>query len=93
MNPLIMYVYSYILTIGVMSVLMTFSGVDIESAVFGIWSSIGNIGYGYGPMLAPTGTYIDFLASAKIIMTVTMLMGRLALLAMFVVVLPRFWRA
>ena len=93
MNPLIMYVYSYILTIGVMSVLMTFSGVDIESAVFGIWSSIGNIGYGYGPMLAPTGTYIDFPASAKIIMTVTMLMGRLALLAMFVVVLPRFWRA
>ncbi|MEI4471602.1 TrkH family potassium uptake protein [Frigidibacter sp. MR17.24] len=93
MNALVMYVYGYILTIGVMSVLMTFTGVDMESALFGVWTSIGNIGYGYGPMVARTGTFIDFPEAAKWIMIVTMLMGRLALLAIFVVVMPRFWRA
>ncbi|MEI4486224.1 TrkH family potassium uptake protein [Frigidibacter sp. MR17.14] len=93
MNALVMYVYGYILTIGVMSVLMTFTGVDLESALFGIWTSIGNIGYGYGPMVARTGTFVDFPEAAKWIMIVTMLMGRLALLAVFVVVMPRFWRA
>lgn len=92
MNALIMYVYSYIFIIGVLSVLMTFSGVDMESALFGIWTSIGNIGYGYGPMVARTGTFVDFPEAAKWIMIVTMLMGRLALLAVFVIVLPRFWR-
>ncbi len=92
MGALILYVTGYILTIGVMSVACTLTGVDMISALFGIWSSIGNIGYGVGPMLAETGTYRDFPTAAKWIMIVTMLMGRLALLAMFLVVLPRFWQ-
>lgn len=93
LNALYMYVYGYLLTIGVMSVLVTFTGVDMESALFGVWTSIGNIGYGYGPMLANTGTFVEFPTSAKWIMIVTMLMGRLALLSVFVLVMPRFWRA
>ncbi|PZX53570.1 trk system potassium uptake protein TrkH [Cereibacter changlensis] len=93
MNALILYVTSYVLTIGVLSVLMTLTGVDTLSALFGIWTSLGNIGYGYGPLVAPTGTFIDFPEAAKWLMIVAMLMGRLALLAVFVLVLPRFWRA
>lgn len=92
MGALMLYVTGYILTIGVMSVACTLTGVDLISALFGIWSSIGNIGYAVGPMLAETGTYRDFPTAAKWIMIVTMLMGRLGLLAMFLVVLPRFWR-
>ncbi|WP_126975873.1 TrkH family potassium uptake protein [Frigidibacter oleivorans] len=93
MSALIMYVYGYVLTIGVMSVALTLTGVDLESAIFGTWTSIGNIGYGYGPMVARTGTFVEFPETAKWVMIVTMLMGRLALLAIFVIVLPRFWRA
>ncbi|MGL6209918.1 MAG: TrkH family potassium uptake protein [Paracoccaceae bacterium] len=92
LGALMLYVTGYLLTIGVMSVACTLTGVDTISALFGIWSSIGNIGYGVGPMLAETGTYRDFPEAAKWIMIVTMLMGRLALLAMFLVVLPRFWQ-
>ncbi|MGB8811872.1 MAG: potassium transporter TrkG, partial [Paracoccaceae bacterium] len=92
MNALILYVTGYILTIGVLSVAMTLTGVDTVSGLFGIWSSIGNIGYGIGPMVAPTGTYIDFPGSAKWVMILAMLMGRLALLAVLVLLLPRFWR-
>ena len=83
---------AYILTIGLMSALMTLAGVDLVSSIFGIWTSIGNIGYGYGPMLAPTGTFVAFPDPAKWIMILTMLMGRLSLLAFFVLALPRFWR-
>ncbi|HBD92381.1 MAG TPA: potassium transporter TrkH [Gemmobacter sp.] len=87
-----MFVTSYILIIGVLSVALTLTGVDLQTALFSIWSSIGNIGYGIGPMVAPTGTYIDFPTSAKWIMILAMLLGRLSLLALFVVLLPRFWR-
>ena len=72
---------------------MTLVGVDTESALFAAWTSIGNIGYGYGPLVARTGTFIDFPDAAKWLMIVAMLMGRLGLLAIFVLVLPRFWRA
>jgi trk system potassium uptake protein TrkH len=91
MDGVVMYVCAYIVTIGVLSVAMTLVGVDAMSALMGIWTSIGNIGYGYGPMVARTGTFVDFPDSAKWLMIVTMLMGRLALLAFFVVLLPRFW--
>ena len=93
LNGLILYVCGYILTIGVLSVTMTLVGVDTESALFGVWTSIGNIGYGYGPLVVRTGTFIDFPDAAVWIMILAMLMGRLALLAVFVVLLPRFWRA
>lgn len=92
MNALMLYVTGYILTIGVLSVAMTMVGVDITSALFGVWTSLGNIGYGFGPMLAETGTFRDFPDAAKWIMTLAMLMGRLGLLAIFVLVLPQFWR-
>ncbi len=92
MNALVMYIYGYVITLGVLSVLLTFFAVDMESALFGIWTSIGNIGYGFGPMLARTGTFVDFPDAAKWVMILAMLMGRLALLSVFVLVLPRFWR-
>lgn len=92
MNALILYVTGYILTLGVLSVAMTLTGVDTTSALFGIWTSMGNIGYGFGPLVARTGTFIDFPDAAIWLMTLAMLMGRLGLLAIFVLVLPRFWR-
>ncbi len=91
-NALMLYVTGYILTIGVLSTAMTLLGVDTLSALFGIWTSLGNIGYGFGPMVAETGTFRDFPDAAKWIMTLAMLMGRLGLLAIFVLILPRFWR-
>jgi trk system potassium uptake protein TrkH len=91
MSSIIMYVCAYILLIGILSVAMTLLGVDTESALFAAWTSLGNIGYGYGPLVARTGTFIDFPDGAIVLMTIAMLMGRLALLAVFVVLLPRFW--
>ena len=91
MNGIVMYVCAYILTIGVMSVAVTLVGVDTESALMAVWTSIRNIRYGYGPLVAPTGTFVHFPDPAKVLLIATMLMGRLALLSIFVIVMPRFW--
>lgn len=92
LNGVMTFVTSYVLLIGVLSVGMTLTGVDLQSALFGVWASLGNIGYGFGPLVARTGTFIDFPIAAKWIMILAMLLGRLSLLALFVVLLPRFWR-
>lgn len=92
-NALMLYVTGYILILGVLTVGMSLVGVDMISALFAIWTSLGNIGYGYGPLLAETGTFRDFPDSAKWLMTLAMLLGRLGLLAVLVVALPSFWRA
>ncbi|NEY90671.1 TrkH family potassium uptake protein [Tabrizicola oligotrophica] len=91
-GALILYVTSYILIIGVMTVALSLLGSDPVSALFAIWTSIGNIGYGYGAMVARTGTFVDFNDASKWVMIVTMIMGRLGLLTILLLVLLRFWR-
>ncbi len=92
LNALVMFVSSYILILGTMSVGMTLLGVDTVSALFAVWTSLGNIGYGFGPLVERTGTFIDFPPGAIAIMSLCMLLGRLGLLAILVLVLPSFWR-
>lgn len=92
LDPLILYVTGYILTLGVLTMLLDLTGVDMMSAVFAVWTSLGNIGFGFGPIVALTGTMIEFSDAGKWIMILAMLMGRLGLLAVLVLVLPRFWR-
>ncbi len=91
-NALIMFISGFIVILGVMTVAMTLTGVDIESALFAVWTTLGNVGYGFGPLVARTGTFIDFPQPALIIMTLAMILGRLGLIAILVLLLPRFWR-
>lgn len=93
LGALMMFVTGYILAIGVLSVAMAMVGVDLTSSLFGVWTSIGNIGYGIGPLVAGTGTFIEFPTAAKWILIAAMLLGRLALLTVLVVLLPQFWRS
>ena len=80
------------LALGVLWVAMALTGVGPMSSLFAVWTALGNIGYGFGPLVERTGTFVDFNDAAKWIMTLSMLLGRLGLLAIFVLVLPQFWR-
>jgi trk system potassium uptake protein TrkH len=92
LNALILFVSSFILILGVMTVAMTLLGVDAVSALFAVWTTLGNVGYGFGPLVERTGTFIDFPPGAIAIMTLCMILGRLGLLAVLLMVLPSFWR-
>ena len=92
LHAIILHLTSYIFIIGIMSVALTLDGVDMKSAFFAIWTSIGNIGFGFGQMVARTGTMVDFPILSKWVMIVTMILGRLGLLAVLILILPRFWR-
>ncbi|PTV96285.1 trk system potassium uptake protein TrkH [Rhodobacter aestuarii] len=92
MGPLILHVTGYILTQGIVAVLISMTGVDFSSALFASWGAIGNIGFGIGPTVAATGTMADYNDLATWLMSLSMLLGRLGLLAILVLVLPRFWR-
>jgi trk system potassium uptake protein len=91
-NALILFLTSFILILGVMSVAMTLLGVGMLDALFAVWTSLGNVGYGLGPLVGRTGTFIEFPPGAIMIMTLCMILGRLGLLAILVLVLPSFWR-
>jgi trk system potassium uptake protein TrkH len=92
-DGVIVFVNAFFLLFGLVAVVLTLQGVDIESALFATWASVGNIGYGLGPMVARTATFVDYPDAAKWTMIVAMLFGRIGIVGFFVVILPRFWRA
>lgn len=92
-QALIMFISSYILILGLFSVVLTLVGVDLESAMFAIWTTLGNVGYGFGPLVEHTGTFVEFPDAAIAVMGLAMILGRLGLLAVLVLLLPAFWRA
>jgi len=92
-NGLILFISGYVMLLGLMSVAVTLTGVDMYSAIWGVWTSLGNIGYGFGPLVARTGTFVDYPNAAIWMMSLAMILGRLGLLAVLVLLLPRFWRS
>ena len=92
-NSMMLFITGYVLILGVLTVAMSLSGVALVPALMGVWASLGNIGYHFGMTATTTGTIQDFPPAARWILVLAMLMGRLGLLAVLVLALPRFWRA
>ncbi|MGL4311058.1 MAG: TrkH family potassium uptake protein [Paracoccaceae bacterium] len=83
---------TYIVTMGIFTVLATSTGIDFGTALFSIWTAIGNIGVSVGDGVKATGTMVDLPAFVKWLMIVAMMLGRLGILSVLVLFLPRFWR-
>jgi len=71
--------------------LSLYPGIDYETATSASIASLGNIGPGIGGVGA-TCTYAWMKPSAKMILTLAMLLGRLELYTVLVVFLPTFWK-
>lgn len=91
-DSLMVFMTAYVFAVGLITVGIALSGTDSMSALIGAWMALGNIGYGFGPLVARTGTFIEYPDAAKWLMSLAMLLGRLGLMSIFVVVLPRFWQ-
>lgn len=82
----------FMVSFGVVAVLLSLAGLENRTAVTAAWTAIFNIGPVFGAEVGPTGAVDAFPGGAKWIMIVAMLLGRLELLAVLVLLLPRFWR-
>jgi len=83
---------AFILGFGVLSVLLSLAGLQFKTAVVAAWTALFNVGLAFGPEVGATGALHAFPAAAKWLMAAGMLLGRLEVLAVLVLFLPRFWR-
>lgn len=93
MNSIMLLITCFVLSFGILIVLMSMTGVSTLAAVTGAWTSIFNIGPVFGPEVGPSGAVHGFPDSAKWLMIVGMLLGRLEIVSVLVLIVPRFWRA
>lgn len=82
----------FVLSLGLFSVALGLTGLDFVTSVSGAATAIANIGPGLGEIIGPAGNFAPINDPAKWILSLAMLLGRLELLVVLVLFLPRFWR-
>lgn len=86
------FFFIYALSFSLLAIALSFIGLDFMTAMSGAVTSISNVGPGLGDIIGPTGTFQPLPDSAKWLMCVGMLLGRLELFTVLVLFLPSFWR-
>jgi trk system potassium uptake protein len=92
MNAVMAFFLFFFLTLGVVAVALVVLGLPPITAVSGAATALANIGPGLGPEIGPAGNFAGLPDAAKWLLSVTMLIGRLELLTVFVVLTAAFWR-
>jgi trk system potassium uptake protein TrkH len=83
------FFFLYIATFAVMTVLLTATGLDEKTAYSAVGACITNL----GPALGEAGpNYAALNDTAKVILSIAMLMGRLEIYTLLVLLTPAFWR-
>ncbi|PHR92634.1 MAG: potassium transporter TrkH [Robiginitomaculum sp.] len=75
------------------AILLSMLGLDPLTAWSAAASSIANVGPGLGDIIGPAGTYQSLPDTAKWVLMLGMLIGRLEIITALVLLTPSFWRA
>ena len=82
----------FFVSFGAIAVILSMTGLDFVTSVSGSAAALANIGPGLGPIIGPAGTYAPLNDTAKWVLAFAMLIGRLELMAVYVLFTLRFWR-
>jgi trk system potassium uptake protein TrkH len=86
------FFFLYALSFSFLTIALSFTGLDFLTAMSGAATSISNVGPGLGEMIGPSGTFAPLPDSAKWLLCVGMILGRLELFTLLVLFVPQFWR-
>ena len=85
------FFFLFVLSFSAIALSLSLVGLDFITSMTGAATVIGNVGPAFGDIIGPTGTFQPLPDSAKLILTVGMLLGRLEILTVLVLFVPRFW--
>jgi trk system potassium uptake protein TrkH len=86
------FFFVYVATLAVGTLLMALHGLQIGAAFGSVFACLNITGTALGPVGDPA-FYAGLPSSAKVILTVFMLLGRLELFTVLVLLTPAFWRS
>lgn len=92
LNSVMAFVGIFVVTLGLTAASLGLAGLDFVTALSGAATALANIGPGLGDIIGPAGNFATLNDGAKWILSFAMLLGRLELLVVLVIFLPRFWR-
>ena len=92
LSSVMAFFVAFVLALGGVSVLLGMTGLDFITSVSGAATALGNIGPGLGPTIGPSGNFFGLNDTAKWILALAMLVGRLEIMVVLTILNPNFWR-
>lgn len=86
------YFFIFAASIAIWSVMLSLTGLDTITSISGAVAALANVGPGLGEIIGPAGNYQTLPDSAKWILSVGMLLGRLEFISVLVLFSPLFWQ-
>lgn len=82
----------YVLANAFLTLALALTGLDFITAISGAATALANVGPGLGDTIGPAGNFSSLSDTAKYLLSLGMLLGRLELLTVVVLLTPDFWR-
>ncbi|WP_137702991.1 TrkH family potassium uptake protein [Marimonas lutisalis] len=93
LNSVMVFFVFFIVTLGLLAVALSLTGLDFITSLSGAATAVANIGPGLGDIIGPSGNFSSLNDTAKWILIFGMWIGRLELMAVFALFTLQFWRA
>ncbi len=91
LRDVISFLFLYFLVAAAASIILSFLGLDLETAISATAATLGNVGPGLGAV-GPASHYAWLPAAGKAVLIFCMWLGRLELFTVFMILSPRFWK-
>ncbi|MGD9294583.1 MAG: TrkH family potassium uptake protein [Roseobacter sp.] len=92
LNSVMSFFMFFVLTLGLLAVALSLTGLDFITSLSGAATALANVGPGLGDQIGPAGNFSGLNDTAKWLLSLGMLLGRLELLAVYAMLTISFWR-
>ena len=92
LNSVMSFFVIFFVSLGGLAILLGMTGLDFVTALSGAATAISNIGPGLGDTIGPAGNFSQLNDVAKWLLIAGMLVGRLELMAVYILFTIKFWR-
>jgi trk system potassium uptake protein TrkH len=90
-RAVVLFIASFFVIWAILIVMLAATGLDFTTATTGALANLTNVGPALGDVIGPAGNYSTVNDTAKWILSLAMLLGRLEILAVLVIFTPVFW--
>jgi trk system potassium uptake protein TrkH len=91
-QSVLIYVFMLIISFAIIATSLSFTGLDFITALSGAATALSNVGPGLGSSIGPAGNFQSLPDSAKWILDIAMVLGRLEYVTIIVLLQASFWR-
>lgn len=92
LSSVISFFMFFVVTLGLLAVALSLTGLDFITSLSGAATALSNVGPGLGDEIGPAGNFAGLNDTAKWLLSIGMLLGRLELLAVYAILTVNFWR-